>query len=59
MEPVIGKIRNQFLMTILLKIPKGKTDLPLLKESLVSLTNQLLREKEHRNTRVVIDVDPV
>lgn len=58
-EPTIGKIRNQYLMTILIKIPKGKTDLPKLKSILVSLTNQLLKEKDHRNTRVVIDVDPV
>lgn len=58
-EPSIGKIRNQFLMNILLKIPKGKTDLPKLKSTLVALTNQLLKEKEHRNTRIVIDVDPI
>jgi primosomal protein N' (replication factor Y) (superfamily II helicase) len=58
-EPSIGKIRNQFLMTILIKIPKGKTDLQQLKKSLIDLSNQLLKEKEHRNTRLIIDVDPV
>src|SRR5690606_30980096 len=31
-EPMISKIRNQHLMTILLKIVRGKTDLPQLKE---------------------------
>jgi primosomal protein N' (replication factor Y) (superfamily II helicase) len=58
-EPTIGKIRNQFLMTILIKIPRGKVDLPQIKRQLIELTSQLPKEKEHRNTRVIIDVDPV
>jgi primosomal protein N' (replication factor Y) (superfamily II helicase) len=58
-EPIIGKIRNQFLMTILIKIPKGKVDLAELKRTLAELQNRLLKEKEHRNTRIVIDVDPI
>jgi primosomal protein N' (replication factor Y) (superfamily II helicase) len=58
-EPVIGKIRNQYLMTILLKIPKGTTDLPATKKIISSLIEHLQTEKEHRNTRFVVDVDPL
>ncbi len=58
-EPFIGKIRNRYLMKILLKIPKGKSDLGLIKKTLTAQTEVLLREKEHRNTRFIIDVDPL
>lgn len=58
-EPVISKIRNLYLMTILIKIPRGKADLALVKEKIAALTSYLLREKEHRSSRIIIDVDPV
>jgi primosomal protein N' (replication factor Y) len=58
-EPMISKIRNQYLMSILLKIPRGKGDLHLLKQSLHQTVQQLLKEKDNRNVKVVIDVDPV
>jgi primosomal protein N' (replication factor Y) len=58
-EPVISKIRNQFLMTILIKIPRAQTDLNEIKSTLTNAVNEVLREKDHRNTRVVIDVDPL
>jgi primosomal protein N' (replication factor Y) len=58
-EPSIGKIRNQYLMSILLKIPKGKIDLIALKQTISNQITRLLKEKEHRNTRVIVDVDPM
>ena len=58
-EPMISKIRNQFLLSILIKIPRGKSDLPGLKRSIQSTIQHLLKIKEHRNTRIVLDVDPV
>ncbi|WP_369411839.1 replication restart helicase PriA [Chryseolinea lacunae] len=58
-EPMISKIRNQFLMSLLIKIPRGSSELAVLKQALVKCIYQLLKEKEHRNTRVVMDVDPV
>ena len=58
-EPMISKIRNQFLMSILVKIPRGSTELAALKHALLGCIQQLLKEKEHRSTRVVVDVDPV
>jgi primosomal protein N' (replication factor Y) (superfamily II helicase) len=58
-EPFVGKIRNQYLMTILIKMPKGRTDLHAVKKTVNDLSEQLLKEKSHRNTRIVIDVDPI
>ena len=58
-EPFISKIRNQFIMTILLKIPKKGAELPQIKKIVHDNIEMLQREKEHRNTRFVVDVDPV
>src|SRR5690606_31967912 len=53
-EPFIGKIRNLYLMKILLKIPRGKGDLSQIKATVTAQTEVLLKEKEHRNTRFII-----
>lgn len=58
-EPVISKIRNEFLNTILLKIPRDQGKLSSIKTALLSLADELLEAKTFRNTKVVFDVDPV
>jgi primosomal protein N' (replication factor Y) len=58
-EPAISKIRNQFLMNILLKVPRGKFDLANIKKTIVTLSTQLVTEKEFRSVRVMVDVDPM
>ena len=58
-EPYVSKIRNLFIMTILLKIPKKGSELPQIKKIIMDNIETLQREKEHRNTRFVVDVDPV
>jgi primosomal protein N' (replication factor Y) len=58
-EPMISKIRNLYLMNILLKIARGKGDLHQIKLSLHQNIQSLLKEKEFRSAKVVIDVDPV
>lgn len=58
-EPMISKIRNQYLMSILIKVPRTKGDLGTLKHSLQVMINNLLKDKDHRSTRVIVDVDPV
>ena len=58
-EPVISKIRNQFLMTILIKISRQQTDLTKSKSLIARVINELLKETEHRNSRIVVDVDPL
>ncbi len=57
-EPMIGKIRNEFLMTMLLKIGRDQGKLAEIKALLLKLSQQLLSEKEYRNVKMVFDVDP-
>ena len=58
-EPMIPKIRNQFLMTVLLKIRRGKSDLPQVKDRINQTINSLSKEQSFRNVRFIADVDPV
>jgi primosomal protein N' (replication factor Y) len=58
-EPMVSKIRNEFLMTILIKIGRDQGRLTEIKSVLYNLSNQLMSEKEFRNIRIVFDVDPV
>jgi len=58
-EPVISKIRNQYLMTILIKVSRNSQELPVIKTQIQGMVNELQKDKTHRNARIIIDVDPV
>jgi primosomal protein N' (replication factor Y) len=58
-EPLVSKIRNQYLMSILIKIPRDSGHLVDIKRLLMEQVNRLLKEKEFRSVRIVPDVDPV
>lgn len=58
-EPMIAKIRNQYLMTILIKIPRNSGHLIEIKQRIVTATHNLVLEKEFRSARIIADVDPV
>jgi len=58
-EPMISKIRNQYLMAILLKMVRGKSDLNEIKLHIQDTINALLKEKVFRNVKIIVDVDPV
>ncbi len=58
-EPMISKIRNEFLMTILIKIPRDQGKLGELKNYLLQVAGTLNQTKEYRNAKIVFDVDPV
>jgi primosomal protein N' (replication factor Y) len=58
-EPMISKIRNQHLMTVLLKIPRGKSDLTQVKQHIQNSIDALSKEKAFRSVRMIVDVDPV
>jgi primosomal protein N' (replication factor Y) (superfamily II helicase) len=58
-EPMIAKLRNQYLMSILIKIPRGSAELAATKKMIQDITATALKEKEFRNARIVADVDPV
>jgi primosomal protein N' (replication factor Y) len=58
-EPMISKIRNLFLMTILIKIPRGRAELSQSKALIQKRIELILKEKAFRSARIICDVDPV
>ncbi len=57
-EPVIGKIRNQYLMQILIKMERDKINLQAVKEIIKERCLQITQDKHLKKTSVTIDVDP-
>jgi primosomal protein N' (replication factor Y) len=57
-EPMIGKIRNQYLMSILVKIFRGKSDLGAVKRTLARCVHEVALQKNFRTVRTIVDVDP-
>jgi len=57
-EPMISKIRNQYLMNILIKVARGNQSLPTIKQTLLKEVDKLQKEKDFRATRIIVDVDP-
>jgi primosomal protein N' (replication factor Y) len=58
-EPLISKIRNQYLMTILLKIKRSNHDLHQIKTNIQSIISALGADKKYRSVKFIADVDPV
>ena len=58
-EPIVSKIRNEFLMTILIKISRDGGKLKEIKDQLNEFGDQLFAVKEYRASKIVFDVDPV
>ena len=58
-EPVVGRIRNQYLMELLLKLPKDRNLLIQCKKDLLEQVAVLHNEKRFRSVVVVPDVDVV
>jgi primosomal protein N' (replication factor Y) len=56
-EPVVGRIRNQYLMELLLKLPKDKSFLAQCKKDMLEQVAVLHTEKRFRSVVVVPDVD--
>jgi len=57
-EPMISKIKNKYLMEILIKAKREEVRLSTLKEIISDRTMGLLAEKEFKQVQVVFDVDP-
>lgn len=58
-EASISKIRNEFLQSVLIKIPRNQGRLSEIKQRLLELSDGIQGMKEYRNCKVVFDVDPV
>jgi len=57
-EPMISKIRNQYQMAILIKIPHNSGHLQEIKQVILQAIGLLGSEKNFRRVYTVIDVDP-
>ena len=57
-EPMVSKIRNEFLLHILLKIPRDQGHLSEVKKHLTETADVALHDKAYRNVKVVFDIDP-
>jgi len=58
-EPIVGRIRNQYLMELLLKLPKDRNLLIQCKKDLLEQVAVLHSEKRFRSVVIVPDVDVV
>ncbi len=58
-EPLIGKIRNQYLHEITLKLDKHGINLPAIKEYLKAVEKMLKSMPAFKGVGVVFDVDPI
>jgi primosomal protein N' (replication factor Y) len=57
-EPVVNRVRNEYLLTILLKIPRNQGRLGEIKSTLFEIANHVHEKKEWRQVKVMFDVDP-
>jgi primosomal protein N' (replication factor Y) len=58
-EPVVARIRNQYLMELLLKLPKDRSVIADCKKTLLEQIAVLRNEKKFRSVVIVADVDVV
>jgi primosomal protein N' (replication factor Y) len=56
--PVINRVRNMYLMEILLKLPQDAAQLIIQKRVLSNHLNYLKSNKKYRSVVTIIDVDP-
>lgn len=57
-EPMVARVRNQYLMNILVKIPRTGVSLSDVKQQLEHQVNQMIQSNAFKSLRIVIDVDP-
>jgi primosomal protein N' (replication factor Y) len=58
-EPVVNRVRNLFLMELLLKLPRGGNTIQNCKADLLKQTALLHADKKFRSVIVVPDVDAI
>ncbi|HXB43458.1 MAG TPA: primosomal protein N', partial [Puia sp.] len=58
-EPTVGRVRNKYLMEILLKLPKDTRIINFVKQSIQQQTAILHNNKKFRSVVIIADVDAV
>ncbi len=57
-EPFINKIRNEYLVELLVKLERSAVDLKKVKLLMQAAADEILLEKDLKSSRIVFDVDP-
>jgi primosomal protein N' (replication factor Y) len=57
-EPVVNRIRGQYLMEITIKCPRDMKRIEMIKQKLMDAVALFHQEKKYKGTVVIIDVDP-
>jgi primosomal protein N' (replication factor Y) len=57
-EPIVSKIRNEYLQSILIKIPRSGAHLQEIKKELLAMESSLNDQNRFRRVKVLFDVDP-
>lgn len=57
-EPVISKIRNEYLMELVVKLERSQVSLSKVKTLLHQSMLEILQEKDLRSSKIIFDVDP-
>ena len=57
-EPLISRLRNQYLMQLMIKLERNELNVPAVKEIIRDECTKLTKEKALKKTSVIIDVDP-
>ena len=58
-EPGIGKIRNEFIHTVLFKIPRKHGNLQEVKMKMLRIAEIMRTDKRFKKLRIIFDVDPI
>ena len=56
--PVVARVRNQYLMELLIKLPLDMKQIQQYKKVIRNQFNLLLAEKQFRSVVMIADVDP-
>ena len=57
-EPVVNRVRNQYLMELMFKLPKDHTIIPECKKEIMNQAAILHSEKHFKSVSIIPDVDP-
>lgn len=57
-EPVIGRIRNEYLMEVIVKLERSQVSLMKVKALLQDCAIEVLEERDLKQSKIVFDVDP-
>lgn len=58
-EPVIARVRNQYLMELLLKLPKDTATINRAKRTIKQMIAAMYQDRRYRSVVIIPDVDPV